>query len=229
MTGAPFSNRVRYPLWEGEAPAEPDLSGQWSVVSGQWSVVSAQWSVLSGRKVPPREGEAPAEPTDAATGLAIGSLEVRPMSFCCLRVRCFSSDRRDAREFSEVQSVQFDDDCDRPCCCGLCLFDVHAQIAKKAAEDAVNQSFVFVPGMSSRHKAGNADDLGCSGCRAVWCRLTVGGGNCRIRFQEATNQWLVTFDGGSGHLRDLAHVVVESQADALIEEWQSFKCDCLLV
>ena len=86
-----------------------------------------------------------------------------------------------------------------------------------------------VLGMSSRQKAGNADDRGCSGCCAVCCRLTVGGGECRIRFQEATNQWLVTFDGGSGHLWHLAHVVVKSQADALIEEWQSFKCDCFFV
>ena len=138
MTGAPFSNRVRYPLG---ARGSRRAGRQWSVVAKS-----------------PWEGEAPAEPRDATTGLAIGSLEVRPTSFCCLRVRCFSSDRRDAREFSEVQSVQFDDDCNRPCCCGLCLFDVHAQIAKKAAEDAVSQSFVFVPGMSSRHKVGNADD-----------------------------------------------------------------------
>ena len=48
------------PPWEREAPAEPDPSGQWSVVSGQCSVVSAQCSVVA--KSPPREGEAPAEP-----------------------------------------------------------------------------------------------------------------------------------------------------------------------
>ena len=79
MTGAPFSNRVRYPLGRARLPPSRTsvVSGQWSVLSGQCSVLSAQWSQSTpsggrgsrraGRQCSvlaksPWEREAPAEP-----------------------------------------------------------------------------------------------------------------------------------------------------------------------
>jgi len=61
------------PLREGEAPAEPNVSVQFSVFSNRRILpregeapaepdVSVQFSVFSNRRILPREGEAPAEP-----------------------------------------------------------------------------------------------------------------------------------------------------------------------
>ena len=48
------------PPWEGEAPAEPDVSVQCSVLSAQFSVLSFQFSVIA--KPTPVGADAPAEP-----------------------------------------------------------------------------------------------------------------------------------------------------------------------
>jgi hypothetical protein len=53
--------------WEGEAPAEPNVSVQFSVSSSQCPVLSVQFSVFSNRRIPPWEGEAPAEPDNHTT------------------------------------------------------------------------------------------------------------------------------------------------------------------